>query len=829
MNRFHCFFILFFIFLSKIIYAQSIYRVSGYVRDTQKEAMPFVNIVINNSTSQGVMSDIEGRFEYISKQIIQSITVSSVGYQTRKITDGLGGNMIIVLQESAFGIGEATVIAGENPADVIIRKVVANRDKNNPETYSDYKCTTYNKLQFSTEPHEDIFLKTHKKALRDTSNRQTKKMLKHFQKTLDFSKNSYIFLMETVAERRFQSPNQVFEQVQLNRVSGLKESSIVALANQIQPFGFYREFLPILGKQFLNPISKNSEKQYFFELKDTLFRGNDTTFVIAFRPKKGKTFDGIQGILHINTKQFAIQNIQAEATESRFINFALDQQYKYEQGFWFPEQLNFELTLPKYPAPELSSRINGYTYISDANVNIGLKQSDFNPEQQLVLTEDATSRDSVRWSIFHAEHPLNEKEKNTYKVVDKFGEKRGSRFFIKFMELSATNKIGLAPYLSLDLTKVFQSNFQAYEGYRWGLGLTTEAAKNLRLPHRVDAGVWAGYGTRDKAFKYGASAKWRINRPSNTNLTINYLRDITEPGSISEFPTDNLFTRSLYAQNIDQQEILKAVLSRRLAKGFDAQVSFQKQTLKPLYQYQYKDGKDYSKGYHFTEVSAYLRMAIGAQSVDFFGNQINKREPFPVIELGYTHGFDGLLGSNFGYDKAIVTVHQQVPIRRIGLLSYRLELGAVSKPLPYNKLFSLAGSGRDTSRRFGLSAFALENTFQTTTDSLWLSDRFANLYLTQYIGNILYRTKYSRPELTLLHNMAWGNLRNPEQHVGLNFKTPLRGYIESGIRLDNLIRFSYFNTFQIGLGGAAFYQWNAAKTANWEKGFVYRLAIKIGL
>jgi hypothetical protein len=395
--------------------------------------------------------------------------------------------------------------------------------------------------------------------------------------------------------------------------------------------------------------------------------------------------------------------------------------------------------------------------------------------------------------------------------------------------LAATNKIGLAPYLSLDLTKVYQNNFQTYEGSRWGLGLTTESAKNLRLPHRIDAGVWAGYGTCDKAFKYGASAKWRIDRPSNTNLTINYLRDITEPGSISEFPSDNLFTRSLYAQNIDQQEVLKAVLSRRLAKGFDGQISFQKQIIKPLYAYQYKDGKDYSKGYHFTEVSAYLRMAIGSQSVDFFGSQINKREPFPVVELGYTHGFDGVLGSNFGYDKVILTAHQQVPIRRIGLLSYRLELGAVSKPLPYNKLFSLAGSGRDTSRSFGLSAFALENTFQTTTDSLWLSDRFANLYLTQYIGNILYRTKYSRPELTLLHNMAWGNLRNPTQHAGIQFKTPSRGYMESGIRLDNLLRFSYFNTFQIGLGGATFYQWDAAKTANWQKGFVYRLAIKIGL
>ena len=67
-----------------------------------------------------------------------------------------------------------------------------------------------------------------------------------------------------------------------NRVSGFQDPTFVAIANEIQPLSFYDERLTFVGQEFLNPISRGSTEQYFFDLRDTLYQGNDTIFRRVF-------------------------------------------------------------------------------------------------------------------------------------------------------------------------------------------------------------------------------------------------------------------------------------------------------------------------------------------------------------------------------------------------------------------------------------------------------------------------------------------------------------------------------------------------------------------
>ena len=64
---------------------------------------------------------------------------------------------IIILQPVDYALPEATVRAGENPADILIRKAIANRKRNNPELRHSYTCKTYNKVLFDAVPQREIF------------------------------------------------------------------------------------------------------------------------------------------------------------------------------------------------------------------------------------------------------------------------------------------------------------------------------------------------------------------------------------------------------------------------------------------------------------------------------------------------------------------------------------------------------------------------------------------------------------------------------------------------------------------------------------------------
>ncbi|MEY4289919.1 MAG: hypothetical protein RLZZ30_2007, partial [Bacteroidota bacterium] len=87
---------------------------------------------------------------------------------------------------------------------------------------------------------------------------------------------------------------------------------------------------------------------YLFVLEDTTINGNDTTFTIFFRPRKGKDFEGLTGRLFINTNGFAIEKVMAApyrpSSSGMFIN--VTQEYAFVDGKkWFPVKLSTEVLM----------------------------------------------------------------------------------------------------------------------------------------------------------------------------------------------------------------------------------------------------------------------------------------------------------------------------------------------------------------------------------------------------------------------------------------------------------------------------------------------------
>jgi hypothetical protein len=63
--------------------------------------------------------------------------------------------------------------------------------------------------------------------------------------------------------------------------------------------------------------------------------------------------------------------------------------------------------------------------------------------------------------------------------------------------------------------------------------------------------------------------------------------------------------------------------------------------------------------------------------------------------------------------------------------------------------------------------------------------------------------------------MAWGNMTNPEQHLGISYKTLDKGYFESGIELNQIYK---------GFGLTGFYRYGPNQLLRFEDNIAIKLS-----
>ena len=279
-------------FLGWFIQAGSYRRiisVSGRICDSATfEPLAFVNIVINNG-QQGGVSDIDGRFRLSSGEPIKFLSFSYVSYRKLILPVGTKNeNLQVRLSRFETELSEVLIVAGENPAHRIINNAVENRKINNPRNIRSYAFTSYDKMVFTINP--DSILKNDNTPA-DTADLEL----------LQIMEKQHLFIMESVSEHKYLFPDRNHDKILATRVSGLKDPLFVFLISQMQSASFYDELISIAGTDYINPVSPNSDKLYFFNLQDTIYgdQPGDSTFIISYKPRPGKNFDGMKGLLYI--------------------------------------------------------------------------------------------------------------------------------------------------------------------------------------------------------------------------------------------------------------------------------------------------------------------------------------------------------------------------------------------------------------------------------------------------------------------------------------------------------------------------------------------------
>ena len=781
--------------------------ISGKIIDSKtKNPLPFVNIVYGHS-SFGTTTNIDGLFTIESKIPIKELRLSYLGYKSDTILlnpELANKKLEIELEAKAYNLEEVVIIPGENPADRIINKVVENRDENNPEKMHSFSFTSYNKMIYKLG--KDTLLNadsTYKK------NRLEKNLEKH-----------HLLLIETVNEKEFLYPDKYKEEIVASKISGFNDPIFGLIASQVQSLSFYNDFFEILDKTYLNPISKNSTNRYFFLLEDTMYNEkSDTIFIISYRPKKGKSFTGLKGFLHINTNKYAVQSVVAEPLEEdKGMIVEIKQNSEFlENKQWFPTELitkiTFKEALNSSGVEDYDLIALGSSYISNINLNPEVNKKDFS-RIEVRIDEDAGNKTEEFW-INKRIQPLTEAEIETYRIIDSISKAENFDKLLSGMEAIMSLNI---PVKCFDLPILKIIDYNNYEGYRLGLGVMT----NNKLSKYFSVGGYFGYGFKDKAWKYGGDLILNLHEGSESKLHFSYSNDVVETAGYEFLGALNFTGSEIYrrymVKDMDLIEKYQVSFSFISFQYLQTQIFYNQSHITSTNNYTYETSLAiFENDFTFNEIGLRLRYAYNEKFLQTLKSKYTMGTDYPIFYGNIIKGTNWLDGE-YEYTKFEAKIAKKFTFKTLGKTTIAAVGGLIEGEAPLTKLYNGHGS-------YGSFNLEAENSFGTMRMGEFYADRFLSFYFKHDFGNRLIKTKWFTPKFAVVTNYGLGSLSNKAKHIT---STPLKsfdkGYYESGLLINNILNQNY-----VGLGFGLFYRYGPYTFLKTADNFAYKLTMTIGL
>ena len=782
--------------------------IKGKIIDFEtKKPLPFVNIIYGKS-NLGTTTNIDGNFSITSTKPIHKLYISYLGYYSDTLLlsqENLLDNIVLKLRPKTFNLEEVVILPGVNPANRIIHKVIENRDLNNPEKMSSYSCTSYNKMIFTLG--------------KDTTNipDSVKYKKSRLERNLE---NHHLLVLETVNEKEFIQPDKYNEKIVASKVSGFSDPIFSLIASQVQSFSFYNEYFEIFDKMYLNPISKGSTNRYFFLLEDTLYNEkNDTIFIISYRPRKGKNFDGMKGFLHINTNKYAIQSVVAEPLEKdQGKVIEIQQNYEYiNNEQWFPKELItkiiFEEAIASSEADGYNMIAKGKSYVSDVNLNPQLNKKNFNRVEIKVL-EDANKKTDEFWQNQRIQ-PLSDIELETYRVIDSISKAKNLEKKLSGMEAFINGNIPVKCF-NLPLNKIMDYN--SYEGYRLGLGLMT----NEKISKYFSIGGYFGYGFKDKAWKYGGDLVLNLHKDSESKIHFSYANDVTENAGYSFFETPDFTTSEIYRkymiENMDLIEKYQVSFSFLSLQYLKTKIFYNQSYITATDDYTYGPSLANSTNeFIFNEIGLQFRYAYNEKFLETLRAKYSMGTDYPIFYGNIIKGTN-LLDGEFEYTRYEAKVTKTFKTKTFGKTRLAVVGGLIDGQTPISKMYN----GHGSYQSFSIEA---ENSFGTMRMGEFYSDKFLSIFFKHDFGSLLFNSKKFSPKFAVVNNFGIGELsQNLNHQTTQAIQSIEKGYYECGLLINNILNQSF-----LGYGFGLFYRYGPYSFTKTADNFSYKLSLTIGL
>jgi hypothetical protein len=766
-------------------------KISGVVYDkNSKETLPFVNITVNKS-KMGTAADIDGKFDFSVNEPVSNIKLSYIGYEPleMEITSQTKFPLEIYLKESKDELDQIELVAGENPAHEIIRKASANRKINNPEGLETFAYTSYNKFIVTFQMDSTVGLIDTNWVNENTDSASMDIDSSNYD-ARQFIDSQHLFMLESVSDRKYSSsPRRNNEKVVASRVSGFKNPTFTLLATQMQSFSFYNDFITVLDKDYINPISGGSTNRYIFIIQDTVISSFDSTFVISYQPKLNSKFDGLTGVLYITSDGWALKNILAKPQDQEGLGIEIQSKSEKIGGVWFPTQMTYDFRF--YSTEDLD--FGGFeplgigrTYVSKIKLEEEYKRKDFS-RLEVQITDEAGKQPEEFWNQYRVD-PLDSQELKTYHVIDSIGDAENFELKLGALQALLSGKFRYK-FLDFDLDKVIGYNI--YEGFRIGVGAHT----NFRMLNCLRLGGYVGYGFKDQVFKYNYEADLILNERLGLILNGGYVFDIEETGSqtfnMAKRTNSLLATdlRNLNRQQFDEVSKVYVNLSWNILPNLHSRVFANRQNRQLQgtdYRFLQEDagGDLLVNGFNSTQAGIALRYAPKDKYMEGpFG-----RKPIdlshPVYEIQYTRGISDVWESGYTFNKIDARINYKFKTKRFGVTKVQLAGGYVDEDLPYSFLYTPIAN-RPTNVNWPIYAAGMF-AFETMYNNEFISNAWAHVIFIQNFKGYLLKIGDWNPDVEFVMSAIVGSLNNPDLQKNIDFKTLEKGFYETGFEINKM-------------------------------------------
>ncbi|MCM4164402.1 MULTISPECIES: DUF5686 and carboxypeptidase-like regulatory domain-containing protein [unclassified Arenibacter] len=795
--------VILFLFIVQYTFCQT--KVGGIVLDSAGEPVSFANVLFKDS-SEGTITNDNGRFYMESENTYTTLLVSFIGYETKEISleAKVTYDMNIVLEESSEQLDEVVVYFGKtdkknNPAIDILKKIWAKKRKNGVHMFKQYQFDKYEKVEFDLNTIDSALMKS-----------RVFRGLEFVFNDLDTSRitgKTYlpIFLNETFSKVYGDNVKAlVKEDVLGSKNSGFSNNQaiIAFIADLYSDYDIYDNYLKFFDKSFTSPLSRTGVDTYNYVLADSAFIDNKWCYNIIYYPRRKNELT-FKGDFWVNDTTYAVKNINLAVTKSANINWVkeiyIEQEFDVVNDSVFLLTRDYMLSDFSFNKKENSRGVYGKrtTVYGDYKFNQP-KPNEFYKAKTDPFDPMVLNKEDDFWEANRLES-LNADEKGIYKLLDTLKTVPKFKSYYNIVSILGSGYVEIDKW-NLDLGDVYSIfGYNEAEGVRLRVGARTYFGQND--PWRLQA--YLAYGFGDDKFKYGISGKWLVDKKSRFIISGGKRRDIEQLG-ISLTATTDVLGRSIASSSV-----LTVGSNNRLT---NIDLSTFNLELEPITNFRVGVGGSYRT------LSSALPNAFGLDYIDptsptgisseinqfdlstiliytpgkkTIGSGVERRDVndnYSTLFLSYTNGLKNFLDSDFDYKKVQFSYTQPWQVGGLGRLLTTVEIGKTYGEVPLGLLNAIPGNQ---------TFFSVYNTFSNLDFYEFVTDTYVSAHLEhnfngRFFSRIPFMRKWNLREIIGLRGV-WGELSDENRALSAPANIPLiapddKIYWEYSVGVGNIFK-----------------------------------------
>jgi hypothetical protein len=788
----------------------------------------FAKIKYNSKTTT---SNWEGKFSLEIKDDKKPIVFSYKGYYDKNYYLSVGANYLLIKMINDNSSKENEVFS-ENQVNEIIKKVIINKPKNQPElALNTFEYKNYEHLLVTANPDsisnkidtlykKSIFGK--RKIQLDSTNYKFKKLVE----------KQHIYQTEKVNLLQHNNDGTK-ETILATRMAGFKKPLYEYLGLNLVSYSLYENDLDILEIPIRNPISNYGRKLFVFKIIDTVQIQNRTVYRIYFQPKKLNS-NKLRGLLFIDAENFAIAKAFYRIYGIININATYTFNYLKNHKIWFPEKRKFIVVkgnnsedlkilggtikfnsslegLQKDASDQMYLKLESTPYDIKINQLVSFKT----PSIKIDVPEASMSKPDIYWESMKKDS-TDLRKFPTYTNLDSLSIAENIEGKI-FFGRKIINGYLPVKFIDIDLKSLIKYN--NYEGFRLGIGGVT----NTKLSEKYKISFFGAYGFKDEKFKYGITPSYLLNKETNTWVSASYTDELSEIGQIQFATQVRRFKiydpRPINISTFYNYKTFAAFIESKYIPKTDIYFGLSRSEILPLFDYSYFANDKYYTNFNSTVAQFAIQWNPYSSYMQTSSGRLEIEKRFPKFSLQLTKSFASILGSEFDYAKVDFKVVHEIPYLSGQNTSFILQSGFAFGEVPLTHLYSIAPNNLNRETLFKRITFAGKNSFET----MFFNEFFSSKYVSFHVKHTFNKVKLAykiKPLISVVTRMAWGNMDHPEKQIGFQYKTLERGFFESGVEANQIFK---------GLGLTFFVRYGPNALPKFEDNFALKLSYVLDL